>query len=103
MSEELRARLQHLLHQIENHETRWERAEAHPAYGRFVRQNPALRQSIVRAHKVFAQFRKAVETDHPKLSEYLDELEESVHYLFRDMDRLYRALGLAVPTVRVLN
>lgn len=103
MSKELEERLQHLLTQIENHETRWARVEAHPAYGRFARQQPALRQSIVRAHKMFAEFRKAVEADHPKLPEYLDALEESVHYLSRDMDGLYRALGLAAPTVRVLN
>lgn len=103
MSVELRQHVQHLLQQIENHETRWSRVETHPAYRRFARQQPVLRQSILRVRRVFDRFRQAVEQDDPRIPHLLDDLEESVHYLARDMDRLYRALGLAASTVRVLN
>lgn len=103
MPDELFQRIQHLLGQIEAHETRWGQLEVHPAYRGWVRQQPGLHRSVLRARQVFERFRQAVEQNDPRLPHLLDDLEESVHYLSRDMGRLCSALGLAAPAVRLLN
>lgn len=99
----LEERIQHLLKQIEKQERRWEQVSAHPSYAKFAAREPVLRQSIRRIRHICARFRQAVAQNDPQIPQYLDQLEESMFYLSRDMDRLSAALGFATPPARVLH
>lgn len=99
----LEDRIQHLIRQIEQQERCWDQVSAHPSYAQFAAREPVLRQSIARIRHICACFRQAVAHNDPRIPHYLDQLEESMFYLAREMDQLYAALGFATPPARVLH